>query len=236
MDVTVLLEKQPNQTLGIGFKKLSRPPYCQISKLVPGAATQSGKVCEGDVLLGVNGQNVQHLSPDEVREVLSRYSNDTRLLIELRRVSVDTVPNGVVPSINVGVTSPERKSPDFNGSSESSPDASPRLSDRPRRRGRSGINDSSMLPGIQEGNPPPGLFPSHLQEKRHSLTPEPSRKTHVTNPMKTAKTVELTSLPQWRQAMEQVPIQNLIDGHELHDRLHNQELKVCGVRTVHILV
>lgn len=230
MDITVHLEKKPNQTLGIGFKKLPKPPYCQVFKLVPnGAASQSGKVNEGDLLLSIEGHNVQNLSPDEARDIIARYSTNTKLLLELRR-SPTEVPNGVVPSINVDMGSPELcRSPEFNGSPGSSPDTSPQMNGRhhPRRRpGRSGLIERGGLPGIQEGamsNASTGLFPP---EKRHSLTPELTRKTHVLNPLKQTKSLDLANLPQWRQATEQIAIQNLIEGTELHDRLHNQDLKV----------
>lgn len=239
MDITVRLEKQPNQSIGIGFKKLPKPPFCQVFKLVQnGAAFQSGKVSEGDMLLSVNGHNVTHLSPDGVRDILSRFSNNTELLLELRRPTSE-IPNGVVPAINCPTpTSPELPSMEVINGSDSSPETSPQISthNRSPRTRRSGLHDRGVtfaknaLPGIQEGalsaTPSPGLFPA-VEKKRHSLTPELTRRTHIMNQLKSTKSLDLANLPQWRQATEQITVQNLIDGTELYDRLHNQELKVC---------
>ncbi len=117
MDIVVQLKKEPGKSLGIGFKKVPKPPYSQVSVLVDdGSAAACGKIQVGDSLLSVNGINVQHLTPGEVGGVLSRHATDANLTIELRRVvqTDDGEPattNGF-PSINVVPTSPESLSPD----------------------------------------------------------------------------------------------------------------------------
>ena len=239
MDITITLYKAPGQTLGIGFKKMPQPPYCQVYKLVgDGAARQSGKVQEGDMLLCVNGHNVQHLTPDEVRKVLSRCAQETSILLELRRpymstqngnsgtLSPDDIPNGHLPS-NLSPQSPE-----IPEVATVSPDNSPLLS-RTRRPPVYG-----GLPGIQESTSPtlniPHLSPGlqdHHRTQRHSLTPQ-SRTPEVTRrinqmSLKPAKSLDLANLPQWRQhSTPQVPLKNLITETEMHDRLHTQGIKV----------
>lgn len=242
MDISITLNKAPGQSLGIGFKKMPHPPYCQVYKLVcDGAARQSGKVQEGDMLLCVNGHNVQHLTPDEVRKVLSRCTQDTSILLELRRshiathngnsgtLSPDEIPNGHLPSNS----SPQ--SPEIPEVTTMSPDTSPSLGTRTRRPPVYG-----GLPGIQESSSPvlnnPHLSPGlqeHHRTQRHSLTPQ-SRTPEVARrinqmSLKPAKSLDLANLPQWRQhSTPQVPLRNLITETEMHDRLHTQGIKVRG--------
>lgn len=242
MDISITLNKAPGQSLGIGFKKMPQPPYCQVYKLVSdGAARQSGKVQEGDMLLCVNGHNVQHLTPDEVRKVLSRCTQETSILFELRRpyiassthngnsaiLSPDDIPNGHLPSNS----SPQ--SPEIPDVATVSPDNSPSLGRRTRRPPVYG-----GLPGIQESTSPmlniPHLSPQdHQRTQRHSLTPQ-SRTPEVTRrinqmSLKPAKSLDLANLPQWRQhSTPQVPLRNLITETEMHDRLHTQGVKVSG--------
>ena len=239
MDISITLNKAPGQSLGIGFKKMPQPPYCQVYKLVSdGAARQSGKVQEGDMLLCVNGHNVQHLTPDEVRKVLSRCTQDTSILFELRRpyipsthngnsaiLSPDDIPNGHLPSNS----SPQ--SPEIPDVATVSPDTSPSLGTRSRRPPVYG-----GLPGIQETTSPmlniSHLAPQdHQRTQRHSLTPQ-SRTPEVARrinqmSLKPAKSLDLANLPQWRQhSTPQVPLRNLITETETHDRLHTQGVKV----------
>ena len=243
MDISITLNKTPGQSLGIGFKKMPQPPYCQVYKLVSeGAARQSGKVQEGDMLLCVNGHNVQHLTPDEVRKVLSRCTQETSILFELRRpytsthngnsgtLSPDDIPNGHLLS-----NSSSPQSPEIPEVATISPDNSPSLGGRTRRPPVYG-----GLPGIQESTSPmlnlPHLSPGlqdHHRTQRHSLTPQ-SRTPEVTRrinqmSLKPAKSLDLANLPQWRQhSTPQVPLRNLIAETEMHDRLHTQGIKVSG--------
>lgn len=218
MDVTVKLELLENQSLGIGFSQLESPPYCQVAKLQEkGAAKESGKIHEGDTLLSINSKDVRELSPEEVREMLQSLPKSTGVTLGLHRTAVNgglTVENG--PSITLKPSSPE---------------TSPRMGRRRRAGVISGLAD--RLPDIDESTSlsAGGLHPPQ-DKKRYSLTPETSRKQEQPRrmPIKTAKSLDLSNLPQWRQqAMQMVPLRNVQDGSELHDRLHNQQIKVSGL-------
>lgn len=85
-DLTFHLTKERGQSLGIGFRKLTKPPHCEVSILVEnGVAAMSGLIHVGDILLTVNGINVHHLSPNEVGGVLVRHSVDASITLEVRR-------------------------------------------------------------------------------------------------------------------------------------------------------
>ena len=219
---------------------MPQPPYCQVYKLVgDGAAQQSGKVQEGDMLLCVNGHNVQHLTPDEVRKVLSRCTQENSILLELRRPynstqngssgapSRDDIPNGHIP------TNSSPQSPEIPEVATLSPDSSPSLGTRSRRPpvygGLPGIQES-MSPMLNASHLSPGMQ-EHHRTQRHSLTPQ-SRTPEVTRrinqmSLKPAKSLDLANLPQWRMhSTPQVPLRNIITEHEMHDRLHTQGIKV----------
>lgn len=87
------------------------------------------------------------------------------------------------------------------------------------------VTQEGKLPQISE-YATPSTFPNLdlPPEKRLSFTPEMTRKMPM--PLAVSKSLDLSNLPQWRQASKMVPLQNLLDGTELHDRLHNQEMKV----------
>jgi len=229
MDVSVKLKLAKNQPLGIGFCQLERPPHCQVARLLEtGAAKESGEIYEGGLLVGLNGKDVQHLSPEEVKELLMSLVGAPEITLELRRTAVNGTQTGlkVVNGPSFGVTLP---------SPESSPGGHRRVQ-RPRRQGViAGLGDHSRLSEIEEGRPmqPGSLNPTPLDKKRFSLTPEttrkqpPAQKSHL----RVAKSLDLSNLPQWRQqATQMVPLKNLQEGTELHDRLHNQQIKVGGTR------
>lgn len=232
MDVSVKLKLAKNQPLGIGFCQLERPPHCQVARLLEtGAAKESGEIYEGDLLVGLNGKDVQHLSPEEVKELLMSLVGAPEITLDLRRTAVNGTQMSlkVVNGPSVGVTLP-------------SPESSPRghrrgmMMQRPRRQGViAGLGDHSRLSEIEEGRPMQSgaLNPTPLDKKRFSLTPEttrkqpPAQKSHL----RVAKSLDLSNLPQWRQqATQMVPLKNLQEGTELHDRLHNQQIKVGGAR------
>lgn len=86
-DLTFHLTKKRGESLGIGFRKLTKPPHCEVNVLVEnGVAAMSGLICPGDILLSVDGVNVQHLNPNEVGGVLARHSADSSTItLEVRR-------------------------------------------------------------------------------------------------------------------------------------------------------
>lgn len=85
-DITIELTKNRGDSLGIGFRKLKEPPHCEVSILVSnGVAAKSGLIQEGDLLLSVNGINVEDLSPPEVGGVLARHSADSTITLKIRR-------------------------------------------------------------------------------------------------------------------------------------------------------
>ena len=216
------LTRKEKQPLGIFFRCLPEPPFCQVAKLHDtGAATASGEIHMGDILLNVNGHNVEHLKPEEVKDVLKSCVGETSIRLALRR----TLTNGQ-PVSNGPSGSPEREGP-----------APIKPHPSPSRTRRSGM--ALTLPGIDEkessggGGGRPGPDPHH----RLSLTPEIGRKSMVDRKsemlkLAPSKSVDFQILPQWRQRQtsEMVPIQNLLDGHEMSDRLHNhcKDVKVGG--------
>lgn len=179
-----------------------------------GAAASSGQVKEGDLLLSVNGQDVQLLSPDEVRKLLALQSSDHAITLGLRRPATNgnqsNGPSGLAPDVVV---------------QGSSPDSSPTSGRRMKTRRTGAVTQEGKLPQISE-YATPSTFPNLdlPPEKRLSFTPEMTRKMPM--PLAVSKSLDLSNLPQWRQASKMVPLQNLLDGTELHDRLHNQEMKV----------
>lgn len=225
----VELKRTATQPFGIGFKKTTKPPYCQVSKLSDGgAAMQNGKIHVGDLLLGINGRNVQHVEPEQLKELMTQYKNDLTLILEVRRVNFGTTENQVImnggtPTINVGHVSPDL--PDSVSSTSSSPGQSPNA----QRRGRRSGAPTPTLPDIEEGKPTELRVSASTDQKRHSFTSEVQRKSPEINRLKISKSssLDLANLPQWRKSTSHmVNIQNLLDGSEMVDRLHNQEVKV----------
>ena len=186
-----------------------------------GAASSSSQVIEGDLLLSVNGQDVQSRSPDEVRKLLAAHSSDPFITLGLRRLTMNgNQSNGsahVPPELTVHSSTPE-----------TSPVAERKM--KTRRTGA--FSQTDKLPKIHEHFTVPNFPNLDLPpEKRLSLTPEMTRRSPV--PLTVSKSLDLSNLPQWRQASKMVPLQNLLDNTELHDRLHNQQLKVgaCATKT-----
>ena len=248
MDLTVNLKKDPGQSLGIGFKKLAKPPHCQVFKMVDnGVAT--GLIHKGDLLLSINGLNVQHLCPAEIGGVLERFNNNPSLVLEVRRSLTngnlnssksDLVQNGH-PVIEVEPTSPDSISMDSNSSSPSKDMFSTtgiRGGVLGQRTRRTMFMESKALPLIEEGsdhNKCNGMqlltTGGHLTvSQRHSFTPEAIRKPLEElrrTKMRSCKSLDLGVLPQWRTGnMHGITIHNLLDGNELTDRLYSKRIPV----------
>ena len=241
MDVTVNLTKKPGQSLGIGFKKLPKPPHCQVTKMVEnGVAVKSGLLHKGDVLLSVNGLNVQHLSPSEVATVIERHNDSCSVALEVRRsltngnINDTPIQNGH-PVINIEHVSPDI--PLTDSSTSSSPDVTFAPPNRGIKTRRGMFNATKGLQQIDEASPPNmpnGLQLPHNQQSqshRHSLTPEAVRKPVEEmrkNAMRTCKSLDLANLPQWRTggAAPSIAIHNLLDDHEMSDRLYSKRVAV----------
>ena len=191
------------------------PPCFQVAQLVQeGAAASSNQVNEGDLLLSVNGQDVQLLSPDEVRKLLAVHSSNRFITLGLRRPAMNgnrsNGPGTLAPDLVIQGTSPE---------------SSPKPERKMKTRRTGAVTQEGKLPRIGEYTTHSSFPNMELPpEKRLSLTPEMPRRLPM--PLTASKSLDLSNLPQWRQASKMVPLQNLLDGTELHDRLHNQELKV----------
>ena len=189
MEYTVSLRKTPEQPLGIGFKGLQAPPYCQVGcVLKDSAACEHGEIKEGDLLLQVNGTDVTEKSPDEVRQTLASCSKDCAIELKLRRPAAD---RGRVRRSGAGVA-PVHVTEE---------DTSPKH--------------------LQLTNPNP---PTDVRHRR-SYTVSNSIDKPI--PMVSSHSVEFGELPQYRRLTQHIPLQNLITGTELSDRLHNQSTKVC---------
>lgn len=140
-DVTIRLTKQRGDSLGIGFRKLAKPPHCEVSILVEnGVAARSGLIHQGDLLLGVNGINVQHLSPSEVGGVLARHSVDSNIALEVRR----QVMNGSMNEINK--TMDVEPTPNINDSLD--------MNMNPRTNGHPTIIVEPNSPPVEPNLPP----------------------------------------------------------------------------------
>ena len=243
-DVLIEIKRSPGQPIGLRFKKAAKPPYCEVKEVVEGgAAIQSGKIHVGDLLLGINGKNLQHVEPEQLLETMQQYRNQTSLIFEMRRMTfLKPTMNGDTPEINVRTPSPDVVDDSPLSSSNASPNRSPSASRRIRRSG-------TALPDIQEGRLAEdgtllglGLGLGLQDQKRLSLTPESSRKSPEIEKLKISKStsLDLANLPQWRKSgSHSISLQYLIDGSETVDRLHNHvsEVKVrikfrkyyCGV-------
>lgn len=255
-DFTIDLKKNLGESLGIGFRKLTNPPHCEVSRLVEdGVALKSGLIHEGDMLLGINGINVQHLSPSEVGGVLARNSTESVITLELRRdeASDDStgetidhkehpVQNGH-PTIVVEAFSPHVSPDCITPVSNGSPEINMPLVigwkgnrlGRLRRENPIG-GQTGVLPEIQEDKTIPSTMNLNVQVQavhRHSLTPQsvtkPIEDLDRAGTLRSSKSLDLANLPQWRSGSitKNVTVHNLLDGSEMSDRLHNKGIKVC---------
>ena len=251
MDITVNLSKVPGQPLGIGFKKLARPPHCQVFKMAEDGVA-SGLVHKGDLLLSINGLNVQHLNPAEIGSVFERYNNNPHLVLEVRRslangnlnvsetnssIGSDFVQNGH-PVINVEPTSPDRLSPIDDSSSPRKNKSNSSATPNSQRTRKKLVMESNTLHQIDEDVIDHKLNGVQMlntvqstSSQRHSFTPEAVRKPledhRKTTPMRSSKSLDLGVLPQWRVGnMQSVHIHNLLDGSEMTDRLNNKRISV----------
>lgn len=229
-DITVNLYKERGQSLGIGFSKLPHPPFCQVSILVAnGVAAECGLISEGDLLLSVNGVNVQHLNPNEVGGVLARHSTDSTITLELRQQMIngnmnditnieEPIPNGH-PQIIVDPIPP--------------PENINTTPTKVRHAGRVRRTAESTLPEIKEdidkdNNVSNSLDVQPQPVHRHSLTPKPVEDMNRSS-IRSSKSLDLANLPQWRAgtvAPQTVTLHNLLNGHEMSDRLHMNACKV----------
>lgn len=205
MEVNVELRRKEKQPLGIFFRCQSAPPYCQVAKLLDsGAAMASREVHVGDALLSINEKDVQGLTPEEVKDVLKACSAEAPVRLRLQRPLTNGAPISNGPS----------------DSQEEVEAAGSKSSSSPRAR-RVGL--STTLSSIEEGAQPSKPRP------RLSFTPESNSKKEDYPKLSASKSVDLHNLPQWRRQMAQmVSLKNLLDGHEMTDRLHNhcRDLKV----------
>ncbi len=167
-----------------------------------------------DVVISVNGNNVQESPPSEVRAMLAKIGPGVAVTLGLRRPAINgEMENGLVPMVQTQSPSPE-----------------PSPSQRRRRPVRAPAVDGVLGHGLDNIPESHSLDIPATADKRHSLTPEMNRKTFTKPvPLKSSKSLDLSSLPQWRrQSTQMVHLQNLIDETELTDRLHDRsrELKV----------
>lgn len=189
MEYTVSLRKTPEQALGIGFKGLQVPPYCQVGcVLKDSAAGEQGEIKEGDLLLEVSGMDVTEQNPDEVRQTLGSCAKENVIELKLRRPAAD----------------------------------------RARVR-RSGAGVAPLHVSSEEEVSPKHLMPSPNPpaDVRHRRSYTVSNSVDKPIPMVSSHSVEFGELPQYRRLTQHIPLQNLINGTELSDRLHNQSIKVC---------
>ena len=128
-DLTFQLTKKRGESLGIGFRKLTKPPHCEVNVLVEnGVAATSGLIHPGDILLSVDGVNVQHLNPNEVGGVLARHSADSSTItLEVRRHVANGNMNNTsteVDSRNEGSLTPDiQPTMDMDSDVDESPDS-----------------------------------------------------------------------------------------------------------------
>ena len=95
------------------------------------------------------------------------------------------------------------------------------------------INEGDLVMPVrvtQQGTPPKLLLtkscpPTYNKQRSCSVTDSVAKPKHV--PVMSSHSVEFGELPQYRQLMQHIPLQNLLTGAELSDRLHSQSTKVC---------
>lgn len=223
-DELIELKRQSGQSFGVGFEDTAKPPFCRVNKIVEGgAAQQNGKIRVGDLLLGINGKNLQHITTAQLKDVMVQYRNENTLIIEIRHAALPGHNQlGLdAPSISIGRHSPEHGSRDGG-----SPNRSPLSARRPRTR------KGGVLTDIKEGKSVdiPGFLPvASRSDHRSSLTPQTTRKMPEIEKLKISKStsLDLANLPQWRKTAGQtIGLEYLIDGSEVVDQLHNHEMKV----------
>lgn len=142
------------------------------------------------------------------------------------------VVEGGTPSISPDCLSPNCLSPVSDGPPEA-PATGWRGGGLRLRR------NNALLPKIQEtdgitSSKPPTTLNLNVQQvasKRHSLTPEATRKPREEInkfSIRSSKSLDLANLPQWRSGPthRNVVMHNLQDGTELTDRLHSHAIKV----------
>ena len=129
-------------------------------------------------------QDVQLLSPDEVRKLLTPHSTDHVITLGLRR-----------PAMNGDQSNgPSTLAPDVVVQS-SSPDSSPKPERRMKTRRTGAVTQEGVLPKISEYTPQSSFPDLELPpEKRLSLTPEMPRKMPM--PLTVSKSLDLSNLPQ----------------------------------------
>ncbi len=222
-DELIELKRQSGQPFGVGFEDVAMPPYCRVNDIVEGgAAQQNGRIRVGDLLLGINGKNLQHVTTAKLKDVMVKYRNENTLIIEIRHT---TLPAPDHLSLDTPVINIDRQSPENVSKDGSSPNRSPLAARRIRKMG-------GTLTDIKEGksvDTPGYLLVGNRNEHRNSLTPQTTRKIREIEKLKICKStsLDLANLPQWRKtAGQSVGLEYLINGSEMVDQLHNHELKV----------
>ena len=131
-----------------------------------------------------------------------------------------SMSNGGTPAVSINV--PNSESPP--------PTTAPVTTSRPNQRQR---RKGGPLPQITEtldDSKPSGLLQvkDHIMGgsgKRHSLTPESSRREMI--PIQPSKSLDLGALPTWRNKTF-ITLNNYVTGEQQTDRLHTQVKPVSG--------
>lgn len=178
--------------IGLGFSETNRVADVQSTSPL------AGKVLVGDVLVSINGENVQGVSVEEIRKCMWREGGDGQeVKLVVRRASI-------TPVITVDDEKPQQ---------------SPQQQRRLRRTGAT-EQMTKQPPQVLQLRPT-----IESLGKRHSVSPEVSpREAHNRKmiPMQPSKTIDFGELPQWRKKPV-ITLQNYCTGEQTVDKLHQGE-------------
>ncbi|XP_011410183.2 PREDICTED: nitric oxide synthase, endothelial-like [Amphimedon queenslandica] len=208
----IKVSKKPGESLGLGFNKNSERQN-KVYAILEGTALQrSGEVRPGDLIVEVNGVDVSGYTSSQLIDIISTLQDKSEVSLKILRPD-GSLSNGGTPAVSID--HPNNETP--------APATTSRPNQRQRRKG-------GPLPQITEtlddGGKPGGLLQvkDHFASgKRHSLTPESSRREMV--PLQPSKSLDLGALPTWRNKTF-ITLNNYVTGEQQTDRLHTQSKAV----------
>ena len=222
MERTVVVRRESEKSLGIGFRSLQVPPYCQVAKILENGTASNSALSEGDLLLSVNDIDVQNMGSEDVRHLLSggQCAGEPVLTLRVYR----TTMNGSSESSNAHDSMPPPQLAVTNVSPHTSP-----VPSRVRRTGmvKNMQDPRQSLPDVKEQHSLAAASFGPAEPHRHSYSMSPhSQRKQIT--LMGSRSVDFAKLPQWRTTgiTQHIPLQNVLDGSELNDRLHSQAVKV----------
>jgi hypothetical protein len=210
----------------LGFNKNSEKQN-KVYAILEGTALQRSKqVAPGDLVVQINGEDVQNYNSSQLIDLISTLQDDTVVTLQVLHNKPTTNGSDMSPTIvidsvpSVEVSKPRgrlRKMPVVPSSSK---DSLPKINETEE------MNKSTVHLQPKE---------SHLVSKRLSLTPE--TKHRQVAPLQPSKSLDLGALPNWRSKKGTgfVGLQNYWTNEQFTDRLHTQpnQIKATGCQATH---